>query len=164
MSIIVENLCKTYHSYQRGSTFGSILSSLFKRKYQDTVAVNNICFTITRGELVGFLGPNGAGKSTTLKMLSGIMHPTSGKATVLGYTPWRQRQQYVANIGAVFGQKSQLLWDIPPLDAFQLNKAIYNIPTASYKATLDQLVSLLDLSAIITQPTGCIFRRTNHRP
>jgi ABC-2 type transport system ATP-binding protein len=115
--------------------------------------VKEISFTISAGEMVGFLGPNGAGKSTTLKMLTGVLHPTAGEATILGFTPWKMRKKYVGRIGAVFGQKSQLLWDIPPLDAFHMNKAIYNIPEEAFERTLDELVTLLSAEDIIRKPT-----------
>ncbi|HEY8392796.1 MAG TPA: ATP-binding cassette domain-containing protein, partial [Capillibacterium sp.] len=128
MLITVEDLKKVYKSYQRGSSFGETLKSLFVRKPIYIEALKGISFRIDQGELVGFLGPNGAGKSTTLKILTGILYPSSGKVDIMGYTPWRDRKKYVAKIGAVFGQKSQLLWDIPPIDAFYLNKAIYAIP------------------------------------
>jgi ABC-2 type transport system ATP-binding protein len=102
---------------------------------------------------VGFLGPNGAGKSTTMKILTGVLYPSSGRVQVAGYVPWRDRVKYVAGIGAVFGQKSQLIWDIPPVDAFLMNKAIYRIPDKEYRATLDLLVSLLEVERHIKTPT-----------
>ncbi|WMT43572.1 ATP-binding cassette domain-containing protein [Paenibacillus sp. D2_2] len=103
--------------------------------------------------MVGFLGPNGAGKSTTIKMLTGVLHPTSGEVDILGFTPWKHRKKYVRGIGAVFGQKSQLLWDIPPIDAFYMNKAIYSLEDEAFQETLDQLVRLLDVAEIIRKPT-----------
>lgn len=116
-------------------------------------AVKGLSFEIEQGEIVGFLGPNGAGKSTTLKMLTGVLYPTSGEVNILGYTPWKQRKKYVRSIGAVFGQKSQLLWDIPPIDAFYMNKEIYGLEEGSFRETLDQLVELLDVADIIRKPT-----------
>ena len=122
--ITVKNLKKTYKSFERGSTFRESVINMFYRKTKEINAVKNISFNIEKGELVGFLGPNGAGKSTTLKVLTGILYPTSGEVKIINYIPWKHRKKYVSNIGAVFGQKSQLLWDIPPMDAFNLNKAI----------------------------------------
>lgn len=153
MLITVENLSKIYKSYERGNTFREAFKSLFVRKPVYVNALKEISFSIKQGELVGFLGPNGAGKSTTLKILTGILHPTSGNVDIMGYTPWKHRKKYVAKIGAVFGQKSQLLWDIPPLDAFYLNKAIYSIPEHDFKSTMNEMVELLNLKDLIRKPT-----------
>lgn len=151
--IQVQNLVKTYTTYERGHSFKETLISLFKRRAIEVPAVKGLSFQVGRGEIVGFLGPNGAGKSTTLKMLTGVLHPTSGDARILNFTPWKQRKKYVAHIGAVFGQKSQLLWDIPPIDAFYMNKAIYGIEDGPFRETLDQLVELLEVGPIIRKPT-----------
>ncbi len=153
MSITVEGLSKIYKSYERGNTFREAVKSLFIRKPVFIHALKEVSFSIQPGELVGFLGPNGAGKSTTLKILTGILYPTSGKVEIMGYTPWKHRKKYVAKIGAVFGQKSQLLWDIPPLDAFYLNKAIYSIPERDFKKTMNDLIDLLSLEELIRKPT-----------
>ncbi|MGE5607033.1 MAG: ABC transporter ATP-binding protein [Bacteroidota bacterium] len=153
MLITVENLAKIYKTYERGNTLKEAFHSLFIRKPIYVHALKEISFSIQPGELVGFLGPNGAGKSTTLKILSGILFPSSGKVEIMGYTPWKHRKKYVAKIGAVFGQKSQLLWDIPPLDAFYLNKAIYSIPERDFKKTMNDLVELLSLEELIRKPT-----------
>lgn len=153
MLIRVENLSKTYTSYERGNTFREAFVSMFVRKTKIIPALKGISFSIDRGELVGFLGPNGAGKSTTLKILTGILHPSGGHADVMGYIPWKHRQKYVAKIGAVFGQKSQLLWDIPPVDAFYLNKAIYAIPDQAFHHTLANMVELLNVGDLIRKPT-----------
>jgi len=153
MFINVENLVKIYKSYQRGNTFREALKSLVVRKPLYIHALKGVSFQIGQGELVGFLGPNGAGKSTTLKILTGILYPTSGRVEIMGYTPWKDRKKYVAKIGAVFGQKSQLVWDIPPIDAFYLNKEIYAIPEREFKRTMDAMVELLDLADLIRKPT-----------
>lgn len=153
MIIKVEDLKKTFKSYERGNTLKEVAVSLFVRKTKLVEAVKGISFSIDKGELVGFLGPNGAGKSTTLKVLTGILYPTSGKVDILGYTPWKDRKKYVSHIGAVFGQKSQLLWDIPPLDAFNLNKAIYSIPDKDFTKKLNYMVELLEVQNIIKKPT-----------
>ncbi|WP_097019010.1 ABC transporter ATP-binding protein [Orenia metallireducens] len=153
MVIHVKDLKKTYKSYRRGSNFLETLKSIFKRKTDYVDAVKGISFDIAKGELIGFIGPNGAGKSTTLKMLTGVLHPTSGEVEIMGYTPWQDRKKYVANIGAVFGQKSQLIWDIPPIDAFYMNKAIYNIPDDEFEETKNKLVKLLEVEELIKKPT-----------
>ncbi|MEF3303653.1 ABC transporter ATP-binding protein [Paenibacillus sp. GYB003] len=151
--IEVSRLTKTYTTFQRGHTFKESLKSLLYRQTVEVEAVKGISFQIGRGEIVGFLGPNGAGKSTTLKILTGVLHPTSGDVRIMGYVPWKQRKSYVARIGAVFGQKSQLLWDIPPLDAFHMNKAIYSIPQAEFDETLEELTELLDVRDVVRKPT-----------
>ncbi len=151
--IRVRDLKKVFETYERGENFLEVLKSLFYRKMIPVEALKGISFDIEPGEIAAFLGPNGAGKSTTLKILTGILFPTSGEANVLGYIPWRDRKRYVGNIGAVFGQKSQLLLDIPPLDAFVLNKAIYNIPEDRFKKILNEMVELLDVKNIIRKPT-----------
>lgn len=151
--IKVRNLCKTYTTYKRGGSFGEAVKGLFKREKVLVEAVKDVTFTVGRGELLGLLGPNGAGKSTTIKMLTGALYPTLGSIEVNGYIPHKSRTKYVQDIGAVFGQKSQLIWDIPPVDSFLMNKAIYGIENAAYKASLDELVSLLDVGTVMEKPT-----------
>lgn len=153
MIIQVKNLRKNYVTYERGASFRETVASVFRRKTMTVEAVKGLSFQIKKGEIVGFLGPNGAGKSTTLKMLTGVLHPTSGDVDILGYTPWKQRKKYVRSIGAVFGQKSQLLWDIPPIDAFYMNKAIYGLDDRPFRETLDELVELLGVGELIRKPT-----------
>ncbi|MFD0589017.1 ATP-binding cassette domain-containing protein [Paenibacillus sp. GCM10027627] len=151
--IEIKHLTKTYMTHERGHTVKETLINLFKRPMKEVQAVKDISLTIRQGEMVAFLGPNGAGKSTTLKMLSGVLHPTSGEVKALGLTPWKQRNEYVRRIGAVFGQKSQLLWDIPPADSFYMNKAIYGVPDGVYAERLERLTALLDVSSIMRKPT-----------
>lgn len=151
--IQVQKLKKTFKTYERGDSFGEVVKSLFVRKEKSMDALKEISFNIEKGELVGFLGPNGAGKSTTIKVLTGVLYPTSGEVDVMGYVPWRDRKRYVAKIGAVFGQKSQLLWDIPPLDAFRLNQQIYGIPDHVFKKNLNEMVELLEVSSIMKKQT-----------
>jgi len=151
--ISVSNLTKTYYTYRRGSSFTDTLKSFFRRERISINAVNNVSFEVEEGQIAGILGPNGAGKSTTIKMLTGTLYPTSGNISVMGYTPFRDRNTYVNHIGAVFGQKSQLVWDIPPVDSFHMNKAIYSIPEKEFKKTLDELTSLFELEDIIEKPT-----------
>ncbi|HEY8500236.1 MAG TPA: ATP-binding cassette domain-containing protein [Clostridia bacterium] len=151
--ISVSSLTKTYYTYRRGSSFKDTLKSFFRRERISINAVQNVSFEVEEGQITGILGPNGAGKSTTIKMLTGTLYPTSGNISVMGYTPFRDRNTYVNHIGAVFGQKSQLVWDIPPVDSFHMNKAIYSIPEKEFKKTLDELTGLFELEDIIEKPT-----------
>lgn len=153
MIIEVNGLKKQFVTYQRGSTFREVVKSLFVRKMKRIEALKGISFNVEEGELLGFIGPNGAGKSTTLKILTGILHPTSGTVRVMDKIPWENRKNYVAHIGAVFGQKTQLFSDVPPNDAFYLNKAIYNIPDSLYNKNLKMMVELLEVKDIINKPT-----------
>ena len=114
--------------------------------------MDGISFDLVPGEVVGFLGPNGAGKTTTLKMLSGLLHPTAGEVTVLGYVPWRRDRAFLRQITLVMGQRNQLVWDIPAIDSFELNRAIYRIPTLDYVQTLNELTELLDLGPLLRKP------------
>ena len=150
--IIVENLSKTYQVTDREGGFAASVRGFFKRKYQDVKAVQNVSFRIGAGEIVGFLGPNGAGKTTTLKMLSGLLHPTSGTANVLGYTPWHRSNDYLRSITLVMGQRNRLSWDIPAADSFLLNQAIYRVSDADYRKTFEELDQLLELGPIIRKP------------
>jgi len=150
--IVVEKLSKTYQVSDREGGFGAAMRSFVKRKFKDVKAVQEVSFRIGAGEIVGFLGPNGAGKTTTLKMLSGLLYPTGGNASVLGYTPWERQPGYLRAMTLVMGQRNRLSWDIPAADSFLLNQAIYGIPDAEYKATFNELNELLDLSTIIRKP------------
>lgn len=151
--IRVEHLWKRYVTFKRGSGFQDAVKSFFKREKIPVNAVKDISFTVEQGEIVGILGPNGAGKSTTIKMLTGTLFPSEGLIEVMGYTPCRQRKTYVKEIGAVFGQKSQLIFDIPPIDSFRMNKAIYNIPDKEYQERLDFFARLLEVEDIMLRPT-----------
>jgi ABC-2 type transport system ATP-binding protein len=151
--IIVSGLCKEYKTHIRGDKFMDTVKSMFHRTYVKVEALKSVSLTVARGSIVGLLGPNGAGKSTLIKILTGVMYPTSGSAEVLGYIPWKQRTRYVERIGAVFGQKSQLLWDIPPVDAFRMNKEIYAIQDEVYKRRLDELTELFDVGEVSRKPT-----------
>ncbi|CAH1204582.1 Vitamin B12 import ATP-binding protein BtuD [Paenibacillus auburnensis] len=151
--IDVKHLTKTYTTYKRGAGAGQTIRSFFQREEVVIHAVNDISFAIGQGEICGILGPNGAGKSTAIKMLCGALYPTSGEIQVLGYSPAKDRKRYVGKIGAVFGQKSQLIWDIPPIDSFNMNKAIYGITTQDFKRRLEELSELLDIAHVIEKPT-----------
>ena len=154
MDIIkVENLTKTYTTYKRGSGFGETLKGLFVREKVIVNAVDGISFAVKRGSICGLLGPNGAGKSTTIKMLCGTLYPTGGVITSLGLSPYGNRKKYVSKIGAVFGQRSQLVWDIPPIDSFNMNRAIYGIDSNEYKDRLKHLSTLFEVEEIINTPT-----------
>lgn len=151
--IELNDICKTYRVASRESGFGNAVKSLFKREYNTICAVNHISFCIKDGEMVGLLGPNGAGKSSTIKILSGILTPDSGTCLVNGQVPWKNRKEYVRHIGVVFGQRSQLWWDIPVMDSFELLQAIYAIPAPRYRCKLDELTQLLHLEEILKTPT-----------
>lgn len=151
--ITVDKLTKKYTTYKRDSTFRESVKALFVREKVPVVAVNEVSFTIKEGDIVGILGPNGAGKSTTIKMLTGTLYPTSGRIEVMGYNPTKNRKNYVRQIGAVFGQKSQLIWDIPPADSFRMNKAIYGIPDKEYNERLKLMSRLFEVEDFITRPT-----------
>ena len=150
--ISVKNLNKTFKVPQRGSGLKEAFRSLFKRDYKYINAVNDISFEIDEGEIVAYIGPNGAGKSTTIKMLCGILRPDSGKISINGFNPFVDRRKYVEHIGVVFGQKSQLWWDIPVIDSFDLLKSIYKLSDEEYKQSLDDLVKLLDLKDFMNTP------------
>lgn len=153
MDIInVKNLSKSYKVVKRNSGFLNAIKSFFKREYKIVNAVNDVTFSIKKGEIVGYIGPNGAGKSTTIKMLSGILKPDSGSIMIDGMNPVVDRKKYVKEIGVVFGQKSQLWWDIPAIESFDLLREIYDIPSDEYNKTLDELVNLLKIEEIIKLP------------
>ena len=144
-AIQVQSLTKTFRTYKRQPGFGGALKGLIHRQYEQTVAVKEVGFTVEEGELVGFLGPNGAGKTTTLKMLAGLLYPTSGSATVLGYVPWERADGYRRQFALLLGQKNQLWWDLPARESLELNSKIYGIPAAQFTRTVDELTTLLNV-------------------
>lgn len=150
--IEVKNIKKYYKVAKREKGLKATIKNLFHRKYEIKKAVNDISFSIKKGEIVGFIGPNGAGKSTTIKMLSGILYPDEGEIKINGFIPYKQRKQYVKNIGVVFGQKSQLNWDLPLIESFELMKYIYKIPEKVYEANLSKFTELLEMKDFIHQP------------
>jgi ABC-2 type transport system ATP-binding protein len=151
-AVQVLQLSKTFHVPVRDEGVVAALVSLFRRRFRDVRAVNDITFSLSPGEVVGFLGPNGAGKTTTLKMLSGLLYPTSGSAQVLGHVPWRREKDYLQQIALLMGNRSQLVWDIPALDSFDLNRAVYRIPHAEFLRRRDEFIDLLDLKEQVHKP------------
>ncbi|MBD3365981.1 ATP-binding cassette domain-containing protein [candidate division WWE3 bacterium] len=144
--IKVDNLTKNFRVRDKEPGFKGSLKGLFKREYKNIEAVKNVSFEIGRGELIGFIGPNGAGKTTTLKMLSGLLYPTEGTVEVLGYRPQDRSHDFLKSISLIMGQKNQLWWDLPAIEAFNLNREIYEIEEKSYKRILGELIDLLDVS------------------
>lgn len=153
MSVIsVNNLKKYYQVHKKEPGFLGALSSFFNRKYLDVKAVDGISFEIKEGELVGFIGPNGAGKTTTLKILSGLLYPTSGQISVLDKEPFRRKKEFQTQISLIMGQKNQLWWDLPPMDSFILNKEIYEIGEQKFQETFKKLSEMLEVGDILTTP------------
>jgi viologen exporter family transport system ATP-binding protein len=153
MLIDVQHLTKEYRTHKRQGGLMASLRSVFRRQYETARAVDDLSFAIDAGERVGFLGPNGAGKTTTLKVLSGLLHPTSGTVRVGGHEPRRRETAFLKMITLVMGQKQQLLWDLPPIDTFLMNRAIYDIPKKQFEETLSELTTLLDLGDLAQKPT-----------
>ena len=150
--ITVEHLSKNFKVYKRRTGFWGSLSNTVSRKHDIIKAVDNVNFTLERGELVGYIGANGAGKSTTIKMLTGILVPTSGHIDVMGLTPYHRRKENARRIGVVFGQRTQLWWDLPVIDSFELLKHIYEIPENLYKQNLEFFSELLQLQSFLSTP------------
>lgn len=151
--IEVKHITKEYKVVKRESGLHNAVKALFSRKYDKVRALNDISFKIDDGEIIGYIGPNGAGKSTTIKILCGILTPEKGHCIVDGYVPWKDRKNYVKNIGVVFGQRSQLWWDIPIIDSFELLKDIYGIDSRTYKQNVSELSQRLNLETILKTPT-----------
>lgn len=150
--IEIDHLAKHYKVPTRDAGLKAAVKSLFHRTYRTIKAVDGISFSIQPGEVVGFLGPNGAGKTTTLKMLSGLLHPTSGKPNVLGYEPAKRSPDFLRQITLVMGNRNQLVWDLPALDSFDLLRAIYDIPVDEFKKTRDDFIELLELKDLVKKP------------
>lgn len=150
--ITISKLAKHYQVPEREGGLKAAVTSLFKRKFKTIKAVDGISFTIEPGEVVGFLGPNGAGKTTTLKMLSGLLHPSSGEVRVLEFEPRHRSHEYLRQITLVMGNRNQLTWDLPALDSFDLQRAVYGIPVDQFKQTRDEFIELLELGELVKKP------------
>ncbi|MFR7991213.1 MAG: ATP-binding cassette domain-containing protein [Anaerovoracaceae bacterium] len=157
--IAVKHVRKTFQVARRNAGFRAAVKTLLHKQYDTVEALKDISFTIDDGEMVGYIGPNGAGKSSTIKILSGILTPDSGECLVNGKTPWKERISHVAQIGVVFGQRSQLWWDVPVIDSFELIRDIYKTPEAVYRKNLDELTEMLSI-ILKTQPPA-ILRSTD---
>ncbi len=151
-TIEANNLTKTYRVYQKQNGVLASIRGLFHREYKTVEAVRDVSFSIEEGEMVAFLGPNGAGKTTTLKLLSGLIYPTSGTAQVLGYIPWERANAFRRRFSLVMGQKNQLWWDLPAQESFQLHREIYRIENAEFDRRLDELTELLEVKKLVAQP------------
>ena len=150
--IELEQVCKSFTLRKRQKGWLGAVRGAFTRDTQTIRAVDNVSFTVDEGELVGYIGSNGAGKSTTIKMMSGILTPDSGRVSVMGRVPWRERVRHVASIGVVFGQRSQLWWDTPVIDSFELLRDIYRVSPTDYRRRLDDLTALLDATSLLNTP------------
>ena len=150
--IIMENVCKAYKVAKRNAGMKEACRSLFHKEYEVIQALDHVSFTIGDGEMVGYIGPNGAGKSSTIKILSGILTPDSGNCLVDGRIPWKNRMKHVAQIGVVFGQRSQLWWDVPVIDSYELLRDIYLIPKERYLENLSELSKMLELTELLKTP------------
>jgi ABC-2 type transport system ATP-binding protein len=151
-AVAVEGLTKTFKVPVREAGLGESIRSLFRREFRHVEAVKDVSFRLDPGEIVGFLGPNGAGKTTTIKMLSGLLHPTSGDARVLGHQPWKREKELLRRISLVMGQRNNLQWDLPPLDSFELNRAIYGIPEREFRERRDAYIEIMGVADIVTKP------------
>lgn len=151
--IELSHINKSFKVYKRQGGLKEAVKGLFNREYEEVHALRDISFKVDKGEIVGYIGPNGAGKSTTIKVMSGILTPDSGQCKIAGLVPWQERKQYVKNIGVVFGQRSQLWWDVPVIDSLELLKEIYRIPEHTFKENMDMFTQLLNIGEIIKTPT-----------
>ncbi len=151
-AIVVQNLCRDFRVYEKEEGLLPALKSVFNRKWKTVHAVRDISFAIQPGEFVGFLGPNGAGKTTTLKMLSGILSPTRGTCSVLGHNPFKRERDFRKSVSMVMGQRSQLIWDLPPVDTFALHRDMYRLDKNEWKKTSDTLIDLLQVKHILQTP------------
>ena len=150
--IELEHICKTFRVAKRNAGMGEAVRALFRREYTIVHALRDVSFRIGDGEMVGYIGPNGAGKSSTIKIMSGILNPDSGICRIDGRIPWKERREHVRHIGVVFGQRSQLCWDVPVVDSFELIRDIYEVDEVRYRQNLEELVTLLNLGEIIRTP------------
>jgi ABC-2 type transport system ATP-binding protein len=152
IAIEAVQLTKHFRVPQKAPGLKGAFTGLFSRRYRDVQAVKGISFTIKEGELVGFLGPNGAGKTTTLKMLSGLLHPSTGAAQVLGFVPWKRERRFQKQFTMIMGQRTQLWWDLPAWDSFLLNQQIFEVPDAEFRSTVQELTELLEIGDLLDVP------------
>ena len=150
--IELKHIRKSFRVAKRNAGFSEAVKALFRREYETVDALRDVSFTIRDGEMVGYIGPNGAGKSSTIKVMSGVLTPDGGECVINGRVPWKDRVAHVREIGVVFGQRSQLWWDVPVIDSFELIRDIYKVDGASYRRTLSRLTELLDLGEIVKTP------------
>ena len=150
--IELNHICKTFRVRRRGEGMKSAVKTLFSRAYTEVEALRDVSFSVGAGEMVGYIGPNGAGKSSTIKIMSGILTPDSGECRIDGLVPWKSRREHVRKIGVVFGQRSQLWWDVPVADSFELLRDIYRVDGAAYRKTLSRLTELLELGELLRTP------------
>lgn len=150
--IELRDISKTFRVARRNAGFSEAAKALFHREYHEIHALDSVSFTVETGEMVGYIGPNGAGKSSTIKVMSGILTPDSGTCVIDGLTPWKKRREHAKRIGVVFGQRSQLWWDVPVADSFELIRDIYEIDGAEYQRNLDEMTELLELADIMRTP------------
>lgn len=150
--IELHDICKTYRTARRNAGFAQAAKALFRREYVEVRALDGVSFTINDGEMVGYIGPNGAGKSSTIKVMSGILTPDAGTCVIDGRVPWKERKAHAAHIGVVFGQRSQLWWDVPVIDSFELIRDIYDVDRAEYEKNLAEMTQLLDIAEVIRTP------------
>lgn len=151
-AIQIQNLTKVYRIYRKREGLRAAFTGLFRREHTDVRAVDDISFEIEKGEMVAFLGPNGAGKTTTLKLLSGLIYPSSGTATVLDHIPWKRENSYRRRFALVMGQKNQLWWDLPAQESFRLHQEIYRLDDATFRRRLEELTELLEVKRLVSQP------------
>ncbi len=150
--IEVRQLAKSYRVYNKREGLADSVRGLFRREYREVKAVQGIDLNVEQGEFVAFLGPNGAGKTTTLKLLSGVINPTSGSASVMGFTPWQRKNEYRRRFALVMGQKNQLWWDLPAQESYRLHQQIYGVPVEEFDGTLAELTDLLDVGGLLSRP------------
>jgi ABC-2 type transport system ATP-binding protein len=150
--ISVENIWRYFKTYKKEAGLWASIKSVIKREYVTKAALKGVSLTVNKGEILGLIGPNGAGKSTLIKILSGVLYPTSGSVQVMGYEPWKDRMKYTKHLGVVFGQKSSLWWDIPAVDSFELNKGLYEISDEDYDRRLKFMIDLLDAEELVNKP------------
>ena len=151
-AIVAKDVWKFFKSYKKEAGMWASILSVLNRKYTKKMALRGANLRVKRGEILGLIGPNGAGKSTLIKILSGVLFPDRGKVKVIGYTPWEERMKYSKYLGVVFGQKSQLSWDLPAVDSFEVNKEIYEISDSDYKKRLSHMIKLLDVKELVKKP------------